>query len=210
MNKLFTKIKKSKKLQVILAVIIMVAIIALSFFYITTNNRVGIENSIVSAPIVSINPTASGVVKQILVTEGQTVHKGDVLAIVGSETLYANSNGIVIKVNNQIGGTVNQQFTLIQMVNPNEIRVDGTIDENKGLNEIKVGQVVSFTIDALPGQTFWGYVDEIAPTAKQTQAAFSISSERPTQQFEVYARFNTSAYSDIRNGMSAKMTIFTK
>jgi multidrug efflux pump subunit AcrA (membrane-fusion protein) len=95
------------------------------------------------------------------------------------------------------------------MINFADMRVAGTIDENKGLDKVKIGQTVSFTVDALPGTTFWGYVDEISPTAKQTQLQFSVSSERPTQQFLVYARFNSYAYPQIKNGMSAKMTVYT-
>jgi len=96
------------------------------------------------------------------------------------------------------------------MLNPQEMRIAGTIDEDKGLNMIKIGQAVSFTIDALPGKTFWGYVDEVSPSAKQTQISFSISSERPTQQFVIYARFNAGSYPEIKNGMSAKMVVYTR
>lgn len=189
----------------------MAAILIGSFtLYLKMSNRVFIDDSLINAPLVAINPSTSGVVEKILVTEGEHVHKGDALAIVGSQTLYAYTDGIIVSVNNQTGGTVNPQVTLIQMINQNDLRVDGTIDENKGLDDIKVGQVVSFTVDALPGKTFWGYVDEISPTAKVTQAAFSISSERPTQQFDVFARFDSATYTAIKNGMSAKMTIYTK
>jgi hypothetical protein len=38
---------------------------------------------------------------------------------------------------------------------------------------------------------------------------FSVSSERPTQQFLIYARLNAYAYPQIKNGMSAKMTVYT-
>ena len=111
--------------------------------------------------------------------------------------------------NNQVGGSVSPQTPLVQLIDPSQMRVSGTIDENKGLDQIHVGQVVSFTVDAYPGKTFWGYVDEVAQTAKTTQASFSISNERPTQQFQVYARFNATAYPELKNGMSAKMEIFT-
>jgi hypothetical protein len=89
------------------------------------------------------------------------------------------------------------------------MRIAGTIDENKGLDKVKIGQVVAFTVDALPNQTFWGYVDEIGVTSKQTALQFSVSSERPTQQFLIYARFNAYKYPQIKNGMSAKMTVYT-
>jgi len=41
------------------------------------------------------------------------------------------------------------------MINFADMRVAGTIDENKGLDKIKIGQIVSFTVDALPSMTFW-------------------------------------------------------
>ena len=96
------------------------------------------------------------------------------------------------------------------MIRPVNLRVAGTIDENKGLNYLRVGQVVSFTVDALPGQSYWGYIDEISPTAVTSAFSFSTSTERTTQQFTVYAKFDSSAYSAIKNGMSAKMTVYTK
>jgi multidrug resistance efflux pump len=105
---------------------------------------------------------------------------------------------------------VSTQTQLVQLINTNNIRVAGTLGENKGLNQIRVGQVTSFTVDAFPGKMYWGYVDEISPSAKQTQLSFSISSERPTQQFVIYAKFNAAQYPEIKNGMSAKMTVYTK
>jgi multidrug resistance efflux pump len=90
------------------------------------------------------------------------------------------------------------------------MRVVGTIDENKGLNNIQVGQAVSFTIDALPGSTYWGYVDEISPSAKAAAFSFASSTERATQQFIVYAKFDSANYPNIKNGMSAKMVVYTK
>ena len=96
------------------------------------------------------------------------------------------------------------------MIRPVNLRVTGTIDENKGLNSIRVGQVVSFTVDALPGNTYWGYVDEISPSAVAPAFSFSTSTERATQQFTIYAKFDTTAYPTVKNGMSAKMVVYTK
>lgn len=180
------------------------------FFYFKTTDRVPIESSLVDDQIIPIAPVVPGKLTDVYVIEGQKVHKGDALAVVGSEILRAYSDGIIVQTNNQLGSLISTQNPPIQMLNPDNMRISGTIDENKGLNKIKVGQVTSFTIDALPGKTFWGYVDEVSPMAKQTQISFSISSERPTQQFLVFARFNASAYPEIKNGMSAKMIIYTK
>lgn len=209
MKNIIQKIKNPKvmrRLILVLAALLSIAgVLALQLM----QGRVSIEDSIVSDPITNIAPTTPGTLTQLAVYENEHVQKGDPIAVVNGQTNYADTAGLIIMANNQIGSIVGPTNPVAQMIDISNMRIAGTIDENKGLNEIHVGQVVSFTIDALPGQTFWGYVDEISPSAKQTQAAFSISTERPTQQFVIYARFNAANYPQIKNGMSAKMTVFT-
>lgn len=209
MRNLFSKLKNPQVLKKIgLAVLIILLIVG--FFYVEkTHGRVSIEDSLVQAPISTISPSSSGTLTELDVYEGQQVKKGDKLAIVAGQTLYASTNGTIISAPNQVGSTVGATTQLIQVINPNDMRIAGTIDENKGLSDIRVGQVASFTVDALPGQTFWGYVDEISPSAKTTALSFSISSERPTQQFIVYVRYDANKYPAIKNGMSAKLTVYT-
>jgi len=196
-----------KRLGIILVIILLIGSYVL---YKELMGKVFIDDSLIQAPVITISPSTSGTVQEMDVTEGQTVQKGDTLAIVGSQILRAQTDGLIITAPDVTGSSVNPQTQLIQMIQPVDLRVAGTIDENKGLNQIKVGQVASFTVDAFPGQTFWGYVDEIAPTAKTAQLSFSISSERPTQQFVIYANFDAAKYPQIRNGMSAKMTVYTQ
>lgn len=209
MKNLIAKIKNPKVLRAMLVVIVAVLLIGGYLGYQLLRDRVSIEDSLVQAPIVTISPQTAGVVTDIKVYEGEQVKKGDTLAIVGTSSLNAFQDGLIVATDNAIGSLATAQTPVVQMINFADMRIAGTIDENKGLDKIKVGQIVSFTVDALPGQTFWGYIDEISPTAKQTQLQFSVSSERPTQQFIVYARFNAYSYPQIKNGMSAKMTVYT-
>lgn len=207
------KISKFKNKNFLKKVGIVLAIFGVIFgviYLLKTMDRVFIDDSIITAPIINIAPTTSGKIKEIDVTEGQLVKKGDVLAVVGNETIRSDTDGLIILSNNQVGSNITAQAQLMQMIRTIDLRVAGTIDENKGLKNIQVGQTVSFTVDAFPGKTYWGYVDEISPSAKTTQLSFSISSERPTQQFVVYARFDTTKYPEIKNGMSAKLAVFTK
>lgn len=210
MKNFLTKIKDPKILRAILIAVVAILLIGGFIFYQLLRNRVSIEDSLVQAPIVMISPETPGKIVDIKVYEGERVKKGDSLAIVGTSSLNAYEDGLVISTDNAIGSIATSQTPVVQMINFSDMRIAGTIDENKGLDKVKIGQIVSFTVDALPGQTFWGYVDEISPTAKQTQLQFSVSSERPTQQFIVYARFNAYQYPQIKNGMSAKMTVYTK
>jgi multidrug resistance efflux pump len=207
MKNLFSKLRS--KLKTILTILLIIIIVGGVYFWQKTEGRVFIDDSQISASLITIAPTTSGRLFEIDVQEGKYVKKGDTIAVVGSETVRSTTDGLVVMANNQIGGSLSPQSIVAQLIDPSQMRIVGTIDENKGLSSLKVGQVASFTIDAFPGKTFWGYVDEISPTAKQTQLSFSISSERPTQQFQVYVRFPATRYPELKNGMSAKLSIFT-
>jgi len=210
MKKIFSQFKNRNFLITAGSLLLLVLLIFLYIVFQETTGRIYIDNSLIQAPVITISPSVSGMVQEIDVQEGQMVQTGDTLAVVGSETLRAETDGLIISANDLTGSVVNPETQLIQMIRPVNLRVAGTIDENKGLNDIRVGQVVSFTVDALPGNTFWGYVSEISPSAVAPAFSFSTSSERGTQQFVVYTKFNSAAYPDIKNGMSAKMVVYTK
>lgn len=209
MKKILSQLKNPivlKKLGVILG---LIAIVVAIFYFAKTHARVQIDDSLVNAPISNIAPPSSGTLSEMDVYEGQSIKKGDKLAVVGGQSIYADSDGTVIMATNQLGSSVGPTSPIVQTINSNDMRIAGTLDENKGLSNIRVGQVASFSVDALPGKTFWGYVDEISPSAKTTSLSFSISSERPTQQFVVYVRYDANKYPAIKNGMSAKLTVYT-
>lgn len=210
MKNLMTKFKDPKFLKIFGGIVAVIIIVVLYVVFEETTNRVFIDNSIIQAPVITVTPAISGTVQEMDVKEGQKVEAGDTLAVVDSDMIRTDTDGLIISAPDLTGSNVNQETQLVQMIRPVNMRVAGTIDENKGLNEVKVGQVASFTVDALPGQTFWGYVDEISPSANTSTFSFSTSTERSTQQFTVYARFDTAAYPQIKNGMSAKMVVYTK
>ncbi len=210
MKKILKLLKNSKVLFVLVTLITLILTFGLVMLFVTKSGRVLIDNSQVSAPVINLSPTSPSKLSYLSVGEGSNVKKGDVLAQTETQSIRAYTDGLIVQVNNQPGTIVGPQTPVVSMIDPSGLRVAAAIDENKGLKDIKTGQAVSFTVDALPGKTFWGYVDEVAPTAKQTQIAFSISSERPVQQFVIYAKFDISAHPEIRNGMSAKMTVFIR
>jgi len=203
------KLKNKKFLRMIIGLVMIFLLVGSILFWEGTRGKINIDNSLINASLITVSPSTSGQLIEMDAKEGKMIKKGDTIAVVGDQTIRAATDGLVVSANNQLGGSVSPQNQLIQMIDPSQMRVAGTIDENKGLDQIRVGQVVSFTIDAYPGKKFWGYVDEISQTANKTQASFSISSTRPTQQFTVYARFNANAYPELKNGMSAKMVIYT-
>jgi multidrug resistance efflux pump len=196
--------------RVFIAIIAILLALGAYIYILKSENRVQIENSLINTPVITISPDQPGKIMEWYVTNGNSVKKGDLLALVGTQKLKAYTDGLVTAVNNQRGSIASSQTPVVQMIDLSSMRVDGTIDENKGLNQIKVGQIASFTVDALPGNTYWGYIDEVSPSAKQTQLAFSISSTRPTQQFDIFVKFDSYSHPEIKNGMSAKITVYTK
>ena len=206
MKNLISKLRRNLKILLMTALTLLV--VSGSYYWAIKEGRIFIDNALVNAPIITITPTTSGRLMEVDAKEGKYIRKGDILAVVGSEAIRSTIDGLVIMVNSQTGGSFGPQTTVAQLIDPSQMRIVGTIDENKGLSKIEVGQVASFTVDAFPGLTFWGLVDEISPTAKQTQLSFSISSERPIQQFQIYVRFPATKYPQLKNGMSAKLTIF--
>lgn len=210
MKKIYHLFKNANFRKVFFGVIFLGILCGAYLYYQKTTDRVKINNSVIQAPVITVSPSVADKVTQVDVREGDTVQVGDQLAVVGSETLRADVAGLIISASDLTGSSVNQQTQLIQMINPVNLRVQGTIDEDKGLNKIKVGQVVSFTVDALPDTIYWGYVDEISSSANSSGFTFSTSSERTTQQFTVYAKFDTVAFPAIKKGMSAKMIVYTR
>jgi hypothetical protein len=65
-------------------------------------------------------------------------------------------------------------------------------------------------VDAFGSEQFKGVVDEVAPTSEQSDVVFNISDERPTNQFAVYVRFDPTQYPQLKNGMSARIWVYTQ
>ena len=81
------------------------------------------------------------------------------------------------------------------------------MDENKGLDRVRVGQYVTFTADAFGSKQYTGIVDEISPEARSGDIVFTISDARQEQVFDVKVRFDTTLYPELKNGMSARIWV---
>jgi multidrug resistance efflux pump len=144
----------------------------------------------------------------VYVNEGDSLPANAPVALVGTEVLKTKVAGLIVQVNDTVGAQVSSGEAVVTMIDPSQLRVIGKIDENKGLSRIAVGDPVTFTADAFGSKKFTGVVDEIAPTSNQSGIVFNISSQRQTQQFDIKARFDTSVYPMLKNGMSARMHVY--
>jgi multidrug resistance efflux pump len=173
-------------------------------------SKVYVENSQITAPVITIGPTSSGIIDELYVSVGDHVRKDQTLAKVGDEVLVAKTDGIITGVENTPGHLVNPVMDttpVITMIDTRELRVNGRVQEDKGLKDITPGQRVEFTVDAFPSNRYQGIVDKIAPSSRVGDIVFSISDKRQEQEFDVKVIYDVNAYPELKNGMSAKMWI---
>jgi multidrug resistance efflux pump len=173
-----------------------------------TGQRVYIENSTIEAPEIDLAPMTGGILEDMYVTEGDPVAPNQVVARVGDELIKAKVAGIVTKADAAIGENVGSGDTVVAMIDPDQLRVVGQIDENKGLDRIQAGQYAVFTVDAFGSQKFQGVVDEVSPQAQPSDVVFQISDEREEQIFDVKVRFDTADYAQLKDGMSARLYVY--
>lgn len=179
-------------------------------YWLASRNQVVIDNSKISAPQIDLAPQNAGVLEDVYVRGGDVIGADTVVARVGAELIKSKVAGLVISVQNAVGKLFNPGQVVVSMIDPTELRVVGQLDENKGLKDVRVGDPATFTVDTFGSKQYYGTVDEIAPTARSGDVVFNISNQRQTQSFDVKVRFDTSAYPELKNGMSAKISIATQ
>ena len=206
-----TEKPKSKRNRVIaivaIAFIVLGGISGLIYWGITSG-RVYVENSTVSAPVVNIAPTVGGTLQEVFVNVGDSVQTASPIARVGNELLKAKSTGKIIAINTNIGASFGPGQTVAEMIDPQELKIVGQVQEDKGLNNIKIGQSAIFTVDAFGSKKYSGIVDEIAPTSNAGDIVFNISNTRQENSFDIKVKFDVSKYPELKNGMSAKLWIY--
>ena len=206
-----SKIKKLSKNYLVRILFLTLIFFSALWFIIYINNmqsQVYIENAQISAPIIILSPITSGVLDSVFVQVGDKVKKDTIVAKVNGVSIKAKSDGIIIFVNNIPGQIMNSQTAIVKMIDPNELRVIGKLEENKGLSDVKPWQKVVFTLDAFDSKKYTGIVESVAETSRDSDIVFSISDKRQEKQFDITVKFNVDAYPEIKNGMSAKMWVY--
>lgn len=205
-----TKFKNKPWMQSLFGFIAVVAVLAGFLFWSSHSGRVEVEDAEIDAPKVSVSSTAAGVLNALYVKEGDMVSPNSQIALVGSNIVVTKEGGIVTNVPDILGGYYVPGQSVVSVVVKDKMRVQGSVEETKGLSDLKQGQEVIFTVDAFSGKKYYGIVDEVAETSNDANLAYSISDKRPVKRFYVYVRFNTEQYPELKDGMSAKITIITK
>lgn len=190
---------------IIIAVTIVVGLIV---YFDISSSRVAIDKAEINSPIITLSPSVPGILDKVFVGTGDYVSMNMVVAQVNGQPIEAKTSGYVTSVQNTPGQLVSPGTPVVQMVNPEEFKVVGHIAEDKGLDQIKVGQKAIFTVDAFGSKQYEGVVDSIAPSARQSDIVFSISDKREERDFDVYVKFDVSKYPELKNAMSARLWVY--
>lgn len=193
----------------LVAVIVIFGSLIGFLFWQSKKDMILIENSSLEAPIINLSPTTPGTLNALYVKEGDRILAGGQVALVGSQIISAKNGGIVSYAPSVLGAYFAPGQIVASIVNDQEMKVVGEIEETKGLKDIIIGQRATFIVDAFPGKNYEGVVDEIGPTSNESGIVFSISDKRPIKKFNIKVRFNVSLYPELKSGMSAKITVYT-
>jgi len=192
--------------------IIIIGLCVIGVYLYVSSQYVYIDLSTIQAPIINLSPANSDILQEVFVNVGDTVGVNEPIARVGDQIVRAKVNGLIVSVNQNIGQFENAQAgqaVVATMIDPTQLRVVGLIDEDKGLADIKVGDVAKFTVDTFGSKEYYGVVDEISQTS-EASVTNNIFNQRPTNKFYVYVRFNPEKYPELKSGMSARIWVYKK
>ena len=191
------------------AFMVMITVVGLFYLFIT-RNQISTDKADIEAPSIVVSSPAGGTLRAIFVAPGDFALADTPVAEVGNQVLRTNQPGLVVDAPDMVGKTIAPNEPVVTLIDPASLHVVAHIDEDKGLSDIRVSQLVAFTVDAFGSKQYVGVVGEISPTSRQSGVVFNISDQREVRQFDVKIRFDVAKYPELRNGMSAKVTIFKK
>ena len=132
---------------------------------------------------------AQGRIAAVHVKAGETVKTGDVLfevvdalaAVDAPMTLTAETSGATTYMGTMSGAQVYRGQLLCEIADLTTLELSAQVDEID-LASVRVGDVLSFTLDAYAGETFSGTVTEIRPIgmARQNATYFDVRITLPT------------------------------
>ena len=197
-------------LQSIAGIVTIFLLLGGFLFWQANAGTVFIENSEINAPMINLSGNVAGTLNALYVKEGDVIAANTPVALVGTEIVASKQSGIIVNTSNNVGTFFAPGNTIVSMVHPEDMRVVGALEETKGLERIKPGQQATFTVDTFGSKTYVGVVESVSQTSDDTGITFSISDKRPVKKFDVKVRFNVADYPELKDGMSAKITVYTK
>jgi len=189
------------------AALALVMAVGGTLYWLQEQRYVFTDKAQIAATEIPLGPQSPGILRNVMVKEGDRLQAGEVVANVGDETIQTRVAGIAMTVNNDIGAPYQPGQPVVTMFDPNASRLVARIEEDKGLRDVSVGQQALFTLDAFGSRQFTGTVESISQTSRSGDVVFNISDQRQEQEYEVKIAYDVAGNPDFLNGMSARVWI---
>ena len=168
---------------------------------------VDLDDASITAPQIDLRSVAGGTLDAVDASVGDEVGARRALARVGNEVIAPDVTGTVVSIREDVGAQIAPGTVVASLIDPDELRAVGLVDEDSGLSALHVGQRAVVKVDALPGQEFWGSVEEISERPHKAAVSFAIADRDEAQQYEVKVRLDDPPLNELRQGMSAEMEV---
>ncbi|MGH3784583.1 MAG: efflux RND transporter periplasmic adaptor subunit, partial [Pseudonocardiaceae bacterium] len=164
------KLKRSTRISLI--IILILALVAAAGFgtsyFLNARNYVSTDNAQVDGDKISINAPTTGTLTDWRISQGSTVHEGQVVGRVKIQdgfaqplmSIKAPADGTVAVDNGVPGTFVTTGTPLAVAYNMNNIFVTARVDETD-IQAVHIGQVVDIDVDAYSSTPLTGRVREI-------------------------------------------------
>ncbi|OXL85471.1 transporter [Paenibacillus sp. SSG-1] len=183
--------------NVVGVLVVFVLIAAGAYVYYQNENYIKTSDAVVSADMMPVVSTYSGVLTDWHVKTGSNVTDKDVVGTVSDGTkavpVSTRMNGKIIKSDARKNELVQAGQVLAQEADLDHMYIIANIKE-KDLKDLKVGQSVDINVDGDSGKTFSGTVDEIG------YATTSVFSVLPQQS-------STGSYTKVTQKVPVKISI---
>ena len=144
--------------------VVVFSLLGLFLFWQSNAGTVFSDAAYLNAPLVNLSPVAPGTLNALYVKTGDTIAANTAVALVGTTVVTSKEPGVVSFTPEALGGYYTPGMTVVSVIKTTAMKVVASVEENKGLKDVAVGQRVTFTVDAFTGKVYAGLVDDISPT----------------------------------------------
>ncbi len=164
-----------KRILPVIAIIILAAIIygAYYIFQSSLQSKGLVVSGTIEAKEIHLGVVTGGIVKDVLVEEGDTVHEDQLLAVVTgvsggfSGRIYAPIDGVVLLRAAEPGEITSAGGSLLVVANLDKMTLTIYVPEDQ-YGKIYLGQEYPITVDSFPNRVFMGKVTHISDQAEFT------------------------------------------
>lgn len=152
---------KSKILGIIIAFITLGGISFSAYIILSGERTISTGNANVTTELIRITATTPGLLERFDIYEGMRVEAGQIIGWVQyGETFRSPIDGIVVRTSATTGQYILPMEVLATIADINDLHIRANLYESD-VQDIRLGQPVAVTLDAVRGQTFAGYVRNI-------------------------------------------------